>query len=68
MIGCKLQGGLGNQMFQIAAATALALRNNDITGFDLTNCHTPLQGNPSFFYKTNIFRNINDITKLSPCM
>ena len=61
MIGCNLQGGLGNQMFQIAAATALALRNNDTTGFDLTNCHTPLQGNPSFFYKTNIFRNINDI-------
>lgn len=61
MIGCKLQGGLGNQMFQIAAATALALRNNDIVGFNLNACYTPLQGNPSFFYKTNIFRNIPDI-------
>lgn len=28
MVTCKLQGGMGNQMFQIATTIALALRNN----------------------------------------
>ncbi len=61
MISCRLQGGLGNQLFQIAATHALALRNNDISGFNLNNCHTPLQGNPSNKYRENILKNINEI-------
>jgi hypothetical protein len=58
MISCKLQGGLGNQMFQISTATALALRNNDMSCFNFNQCHTPLQGNPSNLYKESIFKNI----------
>jgi hypothetical protein len=61
MISCKLQGGIGNQLFQIAATYALALRNKDICGFDFNNCHTPLQGNPSNKYKNNVFSKLNEI-------
>ena len=53
MITCNLIGGLGNQMFQIAATHALALRNNDEAVFDLYKCYTPLQGNVSDKYKNN---------------
>ena len=63
MISCSLQGGLGNQLFQIAAAHALALRNKDISGFDLDSCYTPLQGKPSNLYKENILKHVNDIKK-----
>lgn len=62
MISCNLQGGLGNQMFQIAATNALALRNNDKAVFNLSACHTPLQGHPSNKYKETIFANIPDTT------
>lgn len=65
MIGTLLQGGLGNQMFQIATATALAKRNNDEACFNFDYCHTPLQGNPANKYKGTIFSNVcnrNDIT------
>lgn len=61
MVSCSLQGGIGNQMFQIAAAHALALRHNDISGFDLNKCHTPLQGKPSNTYKENILKSIKNI-------
>lgn len=53
-------GGLGNQMFQIAAAYSLALDNNDIAEFDFSKCYTPLQGYPSARYKNNLFKNIID--------
>ena len=35
MITAGLNGRLGNEMFQIAVATALALKNNDIAQFNL---------------------------------
>jgi len=35
MISAKIQGGLGNQMFIIAATYALALNNNDECAFDM---------------------------------
>jgi hypothetical protein len=60
MISSKLQGGLGNQMFQIAAAHALSLRNDDIAYFDLSTCYTPLQGKESLNYSNNIFSKINN--------
>ena len=60
MISCKLCGGIGNQMFQIAATHALALRNNDVCGFNFNQCYTPLQGNPSRKYKDNIFAKITE--------
>lgn len=62
MISSKLMGGLGNQMFQIAAAHALALRNNTESGFDLSQCYTPAQGNKASKYRENIFKNINDVS------
>ena len=56
MITCKLQGGLGNQMFQIAATYSLALDNNDDCCFDF---------NKGFFvqqlpttYLDNLFRKL----------
>lgn len=58
MVTCSLQGGLGNQMFQIAAAHALALRNETTSYFDFNICNTPMQGNPSMKYKNNIFAKI----------
>jgi hypothetical protein len=61
MISTKLQGGLGNQMFQIAAAYALAKENNDICGFDFDSCYTPQQGKTASVYKQNIFKKIPEI-------
>lgn len=59
MITSKLMGGLGNQMFQISAAHALAISNNDESCFDFDSCYTPLQGNPSNHYADTIFKKIN---------
>jgi hypothetical protein len=61
MVLAKLMGGLGNQMFQIAAAHALALRNGDESKFDLGQCYTPAQGNKASKYRTNIFKKISDV-------
>ena len=58
MISCKLQGGLGNQMFQIAVTHALAKRNNDTYEFNFNDCYTPQQGNTSDKYVNNVFKNI----------
>ena len=66
MITCNLQGGLGNQMFQIAATYALALRNNDTCGFDFTKCYTPLQGHTSTKYEKNILKNVTKIENFAP--
>lgn len=64
MISAYLKGGLGNQMFQIAAAVSLAIENNDEAIFNFEACLTPSQGNPSSKYSNNIFKKIknsNDI-------
>lgn len=58
MITCKLQGGIGNQLFQIATTFALAKRYNLDYGFIFDQCHTPLQGHPSNKYRNNILKNI----------
>lgn len=58
MVTAKLYGGLGNQMFQIAAAEALAKRNNDFAIFDFDDCKVYHQGNPSNIYKNTLFKNI----------
>lgn len=59
MISSVLQGGLGNQMFQIAAASALARRTGQQAVFSYSNHHLPLQGNKVINYKNNIFYKIN---------
>lgn len=61
MISVNLQGGLGNQMFQIAAIVALSLRNNDEYGIDINKCFTPNQGNTANKYSNTIFKNIKKI-------
>jgi hypothetical protein len=59
MISCNLQGGLGNQLFQIAATHALALKNGYESAFNLRNCYTPAQGNAANNYKNTIFSKLN---------
>lgn len=66
MISSNLQGGLGNQMFQIAAAYALALRNNDEAVFDFDKCFTPLQGFKSTKYQNTFFKKITNINNYTP--
>ena len=58
MISCNVKGRLGNQMFQIAAAYALAIDNNDRCIFPISvDGATP---NPfeRLFYANTILRNI----------
>lgn len=57
MISSKLAGGLGNYLFQIAAAHALSLENGDISIFDKKNVISPHKSLNS--YQTNILRNLN---------
>lgn len=60
MVTCKLMGGLGNQMFQIATTYAYALRHDLSCSFDLNDCYTPNQGSTSINYKDNIFLKIRN--------
>lgn len=57
MITTYLQGGLGNQIFQIVAAQNLALNNKDLAAFNFNESHTPLQGEQASKYKNTIFNN-----------
>ena len=66
MVSCRLQGGLGNQMFQISATYALALRNNDTAVFNFDTCDTHLQGHASNKYKDNIFSKVNVVNSYIP--
>jgi len=58
MVSCRLKGGLGNQMFQIAATYSLSKELNTNFSFDFDDCYTPNQGFVSNKYKENIFKNI----------
>ena len=60
MLTTRLNGGLANQLFQIAAAYALALDNNDECAFYLDS---PVinQGNCARTYKANILKNIKEL-------
>jgi hypothetical protein len=60
MITCHLQGGLCNQMFQIAAAHALSLEINSKSAFDFSKCWTPNQGHVSGKYMGGFFKKINN--------
>ena len=53
MIGVQLQGGLGNQCFQLAAARALAARHN--TGVLLDLSELPKTPKPHCVYSLNAF-------------
>lgn len=60
MISVFLQGGLGNQLFQVAAAKSLALDLNDDLAINHEICYTPNQGEKSSKYKNIFFRNIKE--------
>lgn len=54
-VSTNLMGGLGNQMFQIAAGIALADKLQREAKFHL-HAFVPMQGNTPDLYKDNIFR------------
>lgn len=61
MTSCKFRGGLGNQMFQIAATCALALRNNDLYIFNFNKWEEwkdYAQGFNSSRYKNTIYKKL----------
>lgn len=61
MVTTYLQGGLGNQLFQVAAAYNHAKNNNTSSGFDFSNSHSPHQGNNSSKYINTIFKEFNNV-------
>jgi len=65
MTSCILQGGLGNQLFQIAAAKSLAIDTNDEFAINHELCFTPNQGNESKKYKTTLFKHIIETSNIS---
>jgi hypothetical protein len=64
MITSYLQGGLGNQIFQVVAAYNLAKENGDTSVFNFNTSHTPLQGNQSSKYKNNVFKEFNHLDNI----
>jgi hypothetical protein len=66
MITSYLQGGLGNQMFQIATTVSLAKRNSDEAVFSMKNHYLPGQGRGVSNYVNNIFRNVEFKEELPP--
>lgn len=64
MIRLILKGGLGNQMFQYAAAKSLAIENNTDLCLDLSYLKTrpPIKGWTTRDYELNLF-NISDKTR-----
>ncbi len=58
VITSELSGGLGNQMFQIAACVSLAKRLGYIAMFDPNKHFLPLQGKKFLTYTNNLFNNL----------
>lgn len=58
MITTQLQGGLGNQLFQMSAAIGLANRNHDDWAFDISSFGKTVQGYNPNKYVENVFRDI----------
>ena len=63
MIAVKLQGGIGNQMFQYTAAKALAFKNKSRVCLDLSfleeTAAQTIDGFTKRFYELGIFKNID---------
>jgi hypothetical protein len=59
MIGSFIQGGLGNQLFQIAAGVSQAKRMGSTFSVIEGQHHLPLQGNNISTYKDNILRGVD---------
>lgn len=58
VITSELSGGLGNQMFQIAACVSLAKRLGYIAMFDPNKHFLPLQGRKFLTYTDNLYFNL----------
>lgn len=58
MLTAFLQGGLGNQLFQISNAISRALKENKICKF-IPYTYTPMQARGAENYLDNIYRNID---------
>ena len=58
MITARLNGGLGNKMFQIAAAYSLATYNSDECAFNMQD-RVVHQGNSAITYRGNVFKKLN---------
>lgn len=58
MIGSFIQGGLGNQLFQVAAGIAHAKKVGTTFSIIEGQHHLPLQGNSISTYKDNILRGV----------
>jgi hypothetical protein len=56
IVSCKLMGGLGNMLFQVASAYNLSLRDNKKMICDVSDVQMPHK--PYTFYTDNIFRNV----------
>ncbi len=67
MITVYLQGGLGNQMFQIASTYSHAKKHGDRVVFNLSNSHTPLQGENSSKYKDKLLQFPSDNNVYDVC-
>ena len=65
MVSCFLQGGLGNQLFQIATTISYANDNDIDPVFNFGTHFLPLQGNKANTYKENIFKNLKEIDEVS---
>ena len=65
MITTQLQGGLGNQLFQMSAAIGLAFRNEDEAAFDISSFGDTVQGFNPNKYVENVFREVSFKTNLS---
>ena len=65
MLSCVIRGGVGNQMFQIAATYALALNNNDECAFDMDLKRTyhgvVHQGRIASSYFSSLYKNIKQL-------
>jgi hypothetical protein len=56
IVSCKLMGGLGNMLFQIASTYSLSLRDNKKMICDVSDVQMPHK--PYTFYTDNILRNV----------
>ena len=55
MNSIKLQGGMGNQLFQIAMIHSYSKKNNVDYKINFNDCFTPNQGFTSSKYKDTLF-------------
>ena len=59
MISCLLQGGLGNQLFQISTTLSFGWENDIDSKFNLKLHNLPLQGNKALSYKNIFYSNLD---------